>query len=258
MSNIKTDFEYYYISSADRLNGTIEDFNIELRNLFNIHAYHIERISIPYTFYPFRNNVNNQIGVRINNSDSIVTIEEGNYASITDFVSELQTKLQVVSNHFQVSYNSRKGLLTISTANASNFDLYFLTGDSRRGNSMFREIGFNPVNKSGASTYTSDYPINISGFDYIIIECPDINQFQKIHSTNNYDYKTLAKVPINVAWGSTISHSANLNVLHNMDINFKSKVVNFKLLDQFRRPLNIKNDWELKLKLYTDDEFINI
>lgn len=250
-------FEYYHIHSKDRVSGTPSEFDIELRNLYNIHAYHIDKIILPYTWYPFRDNVNNQLGLRFNNNNYVVTIEEGNYQSINDFRSELETKLKVIDNHFSVTYNNRKGLMTISHS-STNFELFFNPSDSRSANSMYREIGFLPNNKSGNKTYTSDYPINISGFDYIIIECDDITSSQKIYSTDNNDFRVLSKPMINVPWGSSLEHRPQLNAIHLMDINFQQKIVKFRILDQFRRPINLKNDWTLKLKLYKSADIINL
>lgn len=252
-------FIYYTVNSKDRISGTPDDFQIELRNFDNISQYHIEGLCLSYKWYPIRSGVNDRFGVRFAGVDSIINVSEGNYSNATSFASEVETKLKVINAGFTCVYSALTGKLTIAH-NASNFDLYFdensaLSGGSR---SLYREMGFD-TNKTGSQSYTSDKIIEISGFEFVIIECDELMRNQIIRSTDNRDYNNFAKIYIvDSNWGQGIVYRQQLNALHTMDPNFKSKVVRFQVLDQFRRALNLKHDWTFKLKLYRNKDIINI
>jgi hypothetical protein len=121
-----------------------------------------------------------------------------------------------------------------------------------------RSTHYKTTTKTGALTYTSDKPVNISGFDNIHVISEDIMEYQRVHSTNVRDRIVLCKPFINVSWGSTIHYELPLNSINGMSINFTEKVINLRLLDQFYRELDLLNDWSLKLKLYKNDDFINL
>ena len=128
---MSTDFlekDVVYISSSNRLNGTSNDFNIDLSDQIkspnNYDTVTLLSASIHKSYYLI-NSSNNLFNVIENTNTTSITLPNGNY-SVSSLVNQLNTSWTVCSWTYTVSINISTGKLTFSVKNNTaqpSFDL---------------------------------------------------------------------------------------------------------------------------------------
>lgn len=245
-------FNYLWIDSNYKKSGTDDNFTIELPTDGYRH-FHIEKIVLPNSIYPFRTGVNTVLQFISNANVWTTTITQGNYATPQLLATEIQSRLNLLTGSsgvtFTVSFSSTSFKFTI-TGTGSNFA--FIWDKS----TPYLELGFNLGTDAAGLTRTSDYIGNISGFDVINVYSDALLR----HNTNVIsagEYRLLAKVSLDQPFGSTCYYTTPLNALFDLAPNFKG-IIDFKFMDQYNRPINFNGrNVLIKIKLYRNTNVIN-
>ena len=228
--------QYIFINSADRISGTINDFQVFLKDIKNDLediSITIQNLSIPNSFYPI-NLLNNIISIGATTALT-ATITPGNYTAtqfITEFVAESSLGITGTynGNTGKFSFGSTNGMAWSLTANTNQPFLGLTTG------------AHNSVN----GVITSDSVINLSGAREIRI-LSDI----PIYSTNTRDdnKNILISVYPNCTFGNMINYSLQ-NFAHVKLSTSNIGLQRFTLVNEYNEILDLNNlDWSMTLLL---------
>jgi hypothetical protein len=175
---------------------TIFTLNFNSGNNMSNYGISLEALQVPNIVYPINVN-NNKIYFSENGGATLTaTITENNYNGTT-LASEIETQLNAVGTFgtYSVSYDDQSKKLTIGGLTLPD-TITLTTGD----NSMERELGMS-FPKTGTAI-TSDYPINISGTQYIDIQADVISR----NYSSNGKTNILERIPIPSAFGGIVNY----------------------------------------------------
>lgn len=240
------------INSRNRLN--ISDSSDNFTYSFNetvtrVKGIEIERIVIPYSFYPI-NSTNNVL--TFNNGVNSITITPGSYTATT-LINEMNTKLAVTfaGQSPSVSYSSTNLKLTISKTSAFKVDSYIDVPTSTAS----YILGFH-VTSATSTSVTGDSALDISGPKNILISSN--------YLTNGIQHKTLFADTTyqNVLWAIPVSGSPGdiIETAPSEPFNLNSKmnipagdVIDISLYDDKKNQLSLNGlDWTLQLIFLID------
>lgn len=194
-----------YINTADSNNpNTPHDANWNLNlpftsgsSTFN-YSISFQSFSAPNSAYPFNSVRGNQsVSVSENGGGAFtITIAENFYTGI-QLASFLQTELTANSTNvltYTVTYDTQSNKMTISVPGPDTIQLVAVSNDA------YSELGFTNIPSSTASSLTSDYPIDISGTQFVdIIASLSTNNYASNGRTNIF-----SRVPMTVAFGGIL------------------------------------------------------
>lgn len=176
-------------------------WNINYPRLNTLHRYKVSLQSIEFanSVYPINNN-NNVIRVDedAGSQTSSVTLTNQGYTG-TELATELQTKLNAdatLAGTYAVSYSTQTKLLTIGVSGgAAAFSFETVANDA------YDDLGFNRSSFAAeAASQTSDFPINISGTQYVDV----VTNLTTHNHSNSSTAKVLDRVPLEVPFGSIV------------------------------------------------------
>jgi len=221
------------IDSSDReVNETAENFSVQIDSLLgnNIRSIAVAECIIPASFYKI-NTTNNEFLI---GTTQTITVPVGNY-STTTFLGISGTLTNALNNAslgttFSTSYSSIDGLLTINSADSSDFTI--TTNDL---NNSYLGMERSSSVSSSSGTWTSPNVLDLSGTKYIEIRTSlDLNST----TTINYNRSTLARIPVDVPSFNTIVYTASSFKFVNSRSNFYNSI-RFMLYDDRQQPLSL-------------------
>ena len=154
---------FIFINSADRKYGSSSDFEVSIKDLDatnNSKNISIGELVIPFSFFATVNENNNTFLI----NSLPVTLAFGNYTS-ADFITEITSKLQAAtSDTFTCQVIRSTNQLKIAATSSTD---YTITSNQKN----YRYLGMNKSSTKAFSgnTFTSDFPIDLSGTKYIEI-----------------------------------------------------------------------------------------
>lgn len=161
-------------------------------NLAKRYSLSLQTVEFNNAVYPFTS-YNDKIYIDEGAGTLTGTLTHKNYTG-TSLASELATLLTTIGSSYTVTYNSDTKKFTFSNTAATTFK--FVTGV----NNFYDNIGINVSTQALALTQTSDYPINISGTNYVDI----ISNFSQLNYASSGYGSLLCRVPIDVAFGGIV------------------------------------------------------
>lgn len=244
--------QFYYINSANRISGTPENFQLELRIPpdagFDRIALHT--CSIPKSYYLIDSSVgNDKFNLDENGTVTEITIPEGNYSYIS-LAQVLKNELNTQSAlgwTYNVTYDNAlitgfRGLFTYTVTGNGGIQPKFIFTDT-----LYQEMGFEPAstNTFSADSLTSTRVIRLQLIDSIVIETDLVK---------NYQDQILQVIPVNTTDFGLIGFLNN-------DIGASSKplasqttqtfIYDFKLKDQNGDPIDLNGlDFSMTIVLF--------
>jgi hypothetical protein len=205
---------YLFVSSKDKISGTPADFTVFINPNNHIRDHQVSLSLKRFILLNLQygvNTTNNTLVFEENGSgtDLTTTITPGVYDSTT-FATVLKTALDLVgANTYTVTYNDTTKKYTIAADGINTFKLV--------SGSINQVIGWPSTGMSAfVNSETGSYPINLAGTDYIDVYSNLGNQ--NLKSGNNLRGYLLARIPVEVGYGSMIvantEHDATFNIIN--------------------------------------------
>lgn len=182
---------------------SLEKFD-ELRK--NIVGISLVSACIPNTEFIINEN-NNKLDIFINGSLKVVELEPKNYEKLSDFSTELETKLKSADPGFTTTPDNDKNIITITN---SSFEFTFLLETGNNANCSFQEIlglGYKDIESSSKSMETGY--INIAPNRYVDIVVEDIPRIGLINTTKENENHILERVYLENQYGEYKIHYVN-------------------------------------------------
>lgn len=165
------------------------NFSVKLPYPRIIKKVTFKKLILPFTWYP------------IDSTNNILDFNDGTqqtanivYASITSWTgasiaTAIATAMNLVGGQtYTVSYSAGSNQITISSS--ASFSLNFASILSTYPNStIYRILGFNPTNHTGAASYTSDYSCSLMGPNNILLKSTSLTN-ERIVSSNSIERST--------------------------------------------------------------------
>ena len=184
-SETDTPYDTFWPIHVSRLNN-LTRFKITLQN-----------IEFPNVVYPI-NRFNNNLYFSEDDAGSFTATLTPNGYTGTQLAAELKTQLEAAgAGTYTVTYDTQSKKMTIAVAGAVAA-FQFLTGV----NNAYGELGYELTSASDAdaASYTSDYPINISGSAYVDVVTNFSTHNHSVSTTSN----VFARVPLADSFGSVV------------------------------------------------------
>lgn len=207
-----------YIESDGMYIWNIDDPIVKPKN--HMFVVSVVDVQIPYSF-TIINSRNNRYWV----DNQLYTIDPGNYN-----VNELMDKLKANHPTFTFQYSEINNKMTISSASQ------FTLKNDVMSQPFFRLLGFRFDMYQGATSYTSDSVVNLSGYNSIYL-FSNITSFA-VDSFAKRGSNVLAKIPVTGVSNSIIFWSNPMNlkqVVNSGNLN----ELKLQLLDPFYSPLHL-------------------
>ena len=181
---------FYYIDSNDRISGSNEQFQVQLRSEHPTNSQlsiQVKQVVVPNTWYLI--NSSNNTFVVDDGTDKTVTLTPGNYASLTALATELKTQMDSATIlAWTVSADSQTNKLTFSTS--QDFDI--TVSNASLADVLGFVSGTNYV--SSSNSLTSANCCNILGTQYIDV-VSSISTHSNV-SSGNHNNQMLARIPV--------------------------------------------------------------
>jgi len=254
MSISSSNFDYYYISSKDRQSYEIDsNFSFRFKGS-NEKAYHVESVIMPFTWYNIRAPFNN-FKYTVNNVVYNANLKEGTY-NLNQLLTELKTKTDALVAQSGITYTFSSDGITnkVTIAKSGNASLIF------DDTTIYRELGFIKQTYASSTTDTGSYLPNLTGGAVIYILSNALTRHNsRIHNTDSILMNIIARIAVDVSFGSIISNIGLINNIRSSDVQLNESV-DLRVVDEWLRPLSFNGyDWYLKLKLYkSDDSLVNL
>jgi hypothetical protein len=238
---------YLKISSLDKLsNQTSSNFTINDPQFDDVHSFRVEEIVLPVSWYPI-NSTNNQFIFNPNAGGNVTaTITPGVYTTIT-FIAELQTQMNAVSGGptYVATISSATGKITI-TQNAGTY-----TVDRTSSSKYILGLNSSLGTSSAAISFVSDYVINLSGTNVVVLKSRELTKYGgKVYTGNQGSSSIVCRIPVLSSFGSTIEFRPyNKYLTYNGE---RSSAIDIQLYDQWDNILDMNGgDWFMSLKFHS-------
>lgn len=196
----------------------------------------IRSVEFPNTAYPI-NQYNNQLSITADGDDYLTVSISAGYYTGTTLATALQTALTTAMQSlvdaddqkdnaatFTVAYDTDTKLMSFSNFYAFAFVLC--------DNNMYEELGIGVAAfDAGTTTYTSLYPINISGTQYVDLQ----SNLAPMSYSNSSTSHILARVPVDVSFGNVVYYKNTLTddlIVTNSHLN----TIKIRLIDDKGNP----------------------
>lgn len=181
---------------------SLEKFD-ELRK--NIVGISLVSTCIPNTEFLINKN-NNKLDIFINGNLKVVELDIKNYDQLSDFSTDLQTKLQIADPNFNTTFDNDKNSITIT--NTIEFTFLLETGNNT--NCSLQEVlglGYKDIESTSKSITTSF--INLASNRYVDIVIEDIPRIGLINTTKENENNILERVFLDNKYGEYKIHYVN-------------------------------------------------
>lgn len=245
-----------HIDSGDRdliVNTESETFKVKIiPSITNVRFLQLINAELPFTFYPIRTGSNDLIYFKDTGDVArTATIGPGAW-SIKDYLVEVKTQMESVgAGTYTVTRNKQTRKITIDAD--GTFEL--TTTNTIQAN--WDIMGFTTTaDRTGAATYTGDNAYNMSGDQFIYLQSSMAENLKDSVIVSTGLKNVIAKIPINVAFGSTIFFQPSVAVIFEFkslifsDIDFNMRDKNFNILE-----LNNSN-WSLTFLVFHEDQLL--
>jgi hypothetical protein len=245
----------YSISSKDRANGSIYNFDTQISHKSVINPYkfklRILDLTIPYTFKQL-NSTFNSISytlVRLGTFNATITIPEGNY-DIFSLLLVIKTKLIAsilatagVTLDITATYNKNTFHCTFGVVDATS------TTISWTNVKLNKMLGFSTaISWTNVTSMESDVPVNVSPISNLFIRSDSLNiNMYESASGGIKPSNILMKVPLTQASGSIIQYRGGFNELDVMDQSIDK--IHLKITDDDENDISLNLDWSITLEL---------
>lgn len=212
----------------------------------------VSAFSMGYTFYQFRENINNKFTVEtydgITTLSQEITIDEGNYDMRT-ICQHLNTKFTIVKGSL--------GLTTMSINFNKSSNKFYMTclpvmnTITIKNNLAWKELGFDNADYiySSVSHMPFPYTFNMGG-DQLLF-CRILNS--DIHNINSLNYDgILCTIPCEYSFGQIIYYKPN-ELQYFKTYNFTPQNIEISILDASMKDinnLNTKSPWHISLSIH--------
>jgi hypothetical protein len=234
---------FLLIDSRDRTSSS-SGFTDAIFNIKNVPFVDFKRASlisfvIPNLLYSITSSNNKIVFTR--GSQHIATITPGNYT-----INQLSTAIKNAmlgedSNSYDVTYDSNAQKLTISGSAAFtlNFD---------QAGTMWRELGFENISTSSATSHVSTNYVNLAMENFVYIQIDELGDH--ILSTRNTNYGATFYAPLIESKGSLVFQSEGM-MQQKIDIRPPKRFekIRVRILDHTGSIANFNSDWHLYLGL---------
>ena len=218
----------------------------------NVAAIKILQAEIPFVWDVI--NSKNNTFVYNNGGNNTITIPVGTYTGTTLAV-QLQTLLSAISAGFTVTYSTTTLKFTFTQNLAIAWSLSFATRQT-----AYSPLGFTPAGSYTTtgigSTIVSNMVAQVSGPNYLYLNSTKIGSLVNNNTTDGSNQVNadivIAKIPVNVNYGSTIFYT-DPDPIKYFDFFGSNEVTNFTFFltlgsDQYQVPLDMKGaSWSLKM-----------
>ena len=178
---------------------------------------------------------NNKVYFTENSVPLTSTLTNG-YYNPSDFRSHLQTKLDATaSGTITCSLDDKTNKLTISN-DTHNFNFTFATNTT---NSARKLLGFNATDGTGASSQTSDNPIDLNSNKCFFVDITE-NDDKNINGTDYFN--TSLMIQTSGDFGETSRYIANDYFAQYIKIR-KNKNLNFSFTDINNNAIDLNSEW---------------
>lgn len=167
------------ISNKDRINGSLSKFEVEIIPTTNITKIIVEKVVIPFSFYPI--NQHNNIFVFNDGLDRVVTLQQGVYTSST-LIAEVQTKMNATPSTYTFTVTQDAISKKITIAGSSTFTLKFDVS-----NSVGKVLGYGTVDYPTATSHLAAAIIDLSVNNrYIDVYSDELSKYNKNVITSDH------------------------------------------------------------------------
>lgn len=203
--------------------------------------FRIKRVRVPLTYYNI-NTDNNRLVINLGASNINVDISVGVYDTFTDFINELESKLQNEDATFSVSYSYLTNKITISRT--GNFSL--ILSDS----TINHNIGFDNTDLSGSNTYTGSKSGLLDRNSSITLHSNVLTDKTNNQRSDNRS-NILLTIPINDNLGSVINYETNVDEFYKFHNHKILNNVSFTFRDSFNNIIDFQGiPTEIEIHLY--------
>jgi hypothetical protein len=197
----------------------------------------LRNIIVPFEWYVIRENINDKFYFTDGAAASQVAVVSPGSYTISNFITELQTKINAASSLgvFTVTRIKHRNHLVI-TIDAGTFEI---NSNTMTNQAIWKVIGYSTLtDKTGAATYEAEERYNMSGDDYIYLKSSVTARLVDDVIVESTGYKeVLTKIPIGCGYGSTnifqpaelITVKLNALILEEMDFELVFK--DFEVID---------------------------
>jgi hypothetical protein len=239
--------KYLAVRSIDRTTGTSStSFQIQLKEAIpSVKKVKLLNFLAPNTLYKIRLNVNDQVVWNRSSTNYHYQIPPGSY-SISSLISLIQTGMNSAdSNSYAWTYNV--DLMTVTVTGTASFSLNW-SSNPNASTSCYRELGFNKVDTSSATSITSPNCVSLERPTRLYIS---INEFFQSGINTNLNFFSFY-IPINVASGSMIEYKQKDDFIQEIEfttpINITTLTVNLYIENNELANLN-GEEFEMVLEI---------
>jgi hypothetical protein len=196
----------------------------------------LRNIIVPFEWYVIRENINDKFYFTDGASSAQVAIVSPGTYTISNFITELQTKINAASSSgvFTITRIKHRNHLVI-TIDSGTFEI---NSNTMTNQAIWDVIGFSTLtDKTGASTYEAEERYNMSGDDYIYLKSSLASRFIDDIVVESGYKEVLTKIPITNGYGfSNVFQPAELitvklNALILEEMDFELVFKDFEPLD---------------------------
>ena len=228
------------LRSLDRVNGTSDNFTLNLNRNEMIGHYYIKAIMIPNSIYGIRS-TNNTIYFSQSSTQYTATMNQGAYStsSITTEVARAMNAAGATGT-FSATWSSTTGLINITNSTTA-FSLQF---GSYTNNSAAYPLGFTSSNTTSATSQTATNVLQITPVSVTILISGSGNLYNHANQTRLGVY-----VPMNVSFGSVNYFFPNQEFKQILAFDTTQNSLNIQVFDSANNALSLNGaDFEILLE----------
>ena len=200
------------VNSDFRTTGGRNNFTYNLVNpITDVRLVEITNMNISYDAYNINSLQNAFNWTDASGITHDVLLTESNY-SLSLLKTTIQDNFNATRTNGNITYtviNNTTDKLTFSAGGVTTFNLNFgITEDS-----IGSLLGFTSVNKTGSTSYTSDFPVNLHYTSCIYIGSTNLglNAFDTEEQSNGTTH-TIAKLDIDADFGDIIFNNSHISI----------------------------------------------
>jgi len=225
------------IQSNKRSYGSNVNFTVPVY-LDQANSYSIKSIQLVNNIYNITN-YNNKVYFYDGAADCVATISLGNY-SATQLASAITTQMNVVKVNptftALVQYTAQTNTFTFSDTSTGVWQLNW-NNSIAQNQTLYNNLGFNPISYSGLSSYTSPYQVNLTAVQYVDILSKILTQVVANYGCDN---QVLDRIPVgSYQYGATIYHEPKYRQVKMLQANMLVGQIDIRLVDNFGRTLEL-------------------
>lgn len=247
-----------YISSADRVSGTRDDFNVRLPSTVpNVHKIEVNEVILPLILYNITSGCNKFEFTDSASSSHTITISPGSY-NADQLASLLEDSMNAVSaDTYSISYSSIYFTFIITTTNGT------WTLDDV-DNNIYSKIGMTPGTSvlDGSDNSIISIPTAFGVPFHAYIESSALSPSNFKH-TDNYmssnrkenGRNIIAKVPLTDNTGGVVftfyqNKETSTSLISDTSTHTLSQIIDVRLKFPDEQPMQIMSDWSMVIHIH--------